>query len=150
MALVNVTGTFYLPTGEVGASRTIVLRRKEGNVFAQLPGAILPDDTVIKTASDGTVDFTILSGNYLGTTAAVTGSFTSRRSVNFSMAVPDQETAVISDIINVAELPDELPTGPQGPAGPAGEDAPPMVVLTQAEYDALGTPDPETFYFISG
>lgn len=29
-------------------------------------------------------------------------------------------------------------------------DAGRLVTLTQAEYDALGTPDPETFYFISG
>lgn len=29
-------------------------------------------------------------------------------------------------------------------------DADRLVSLTQAEYDALGTPDPETFYFISG
>lgn len=40
--------------------------------------------------------------------------------------------------------------GDDGAPGADGADAPPMVVLTQAAYDALGTPDAETFYFISG
>ena len=41
------------------------------------------------------------------------------------------------------------PEGPEGPAGPAGEGGTPVVLLTQAEYDAL-TPDPGTLYVVAG
>ena len=43
-------------------------------------------------------------------------------------------------------------TGPQGPQGEVGPQGPPGVweQLTQAEYDALSPPDPETLYVIIG
>ncbi len=45
---------------------------------------------------------------------------------------------------------DAGPEGPQGPAGADGEDGLAYMQLTQAEYDALGTPDPDTLYIIVG
>lgn len=44
------------------------------------------------------------------------------------------------------------PAGPAGPTGPAGADGADAVwvSLTQAEYDALGAPDPNTLYIITG
>ena len=38
--------------------------------------------------------------------------------------------------------------GPPGPPGPQGEATTPVIVLTQAEYDALTPPDPESLYVI--
>lgn len=45
------------------------------------------------------------------------------------------------------------PPGPVGPVGPQGEIGPigpqgQWESMTQAEYDALGTPDPDTLYVI--
>ena len=44
------------------------------------------------------------------------------------------------------------PTGSDGPTGPTGPPGPPVnfVVLTQAEFDALSPPDPDTLYVIVG
>ena len=42
------------------------------------------------------------------------------------------------------------PAGPPGPPGPQGEATTPVIVLTQAEYDALSPPDPESLYVIIG
>jgi hypothetical protein len=42
-----------------------------------------------------------------------------------------------------------VPTGKQGPPGPPGEDAQ-WARMTQAEYDALPTKDPNTLYVIIG
>ncbi len=41
------------------------------------------------------------------------------------------------------------PQGPTGPTGPAGGTGNPIVTLTQAQYDALQTKDPNTQYIIS-
>ena len=41
------------------------------------------------------------------------------------------------------------PTGPQGPTGATGP-PPAWTQLTQAQYDALGTPNPAVLYIIIG
>lgn len=53
--------------------------------------------------------------------------------------------------LSVASAPEVIilgsaPLGPQGPPGPPGQ----WISLTQAEYDALDPPDPETLYVIVG
>jgi hypothetical protein len=40
--------------------------------------------------------------------------------------------------------------GAAGPAGPPGDPGKGWVALTQAEYDALAPPDPDTLYLIVG
>jgi hypothetical protein len=67
------------------------------------------------------------------------------------------ESAIVVDvfmdgsiIIDAASVGVSGPPGPIGPTGPQGpEGEVPIISLTQAEYDALVTPDPETFYVIT-
>lgn len=56
--------------------------------------------------------------------------------------VPDIEVAL--DIFPDVIILGSGNMGPQGPPGPQGQ----WISLTQAEYDALDPPDPETLYVI--
>jgi hypothetical protein len=61
--------------------------------------------------------------------------------LTFDSETPDIELSVSSpEIVLVGSG----IMGPQGPPGPEGQ----WLALTQAEYDALSPPDPETLYVI--
>jgi hypothetical protein len=63
-----------------------------------------------------------------------------------------ESTTSIVEVIQPPATTIEVVTGGQvGPPGPQGEPGAattPVIVLTQAEYDALSSPDPESLYVI--
>jgi hypothetical protein len=68
---------------------------------------------------------------------------------------PDQPPDTAGDGSLWFDIDDSVPTGPTGPPGPVGPQGPPGAAakwaqLTQAQYDALSPPDPNTLYVIVG
>jgi hypothetical protein len=68
---------------------------------------------------------------------------------------PDQPPDTASDGSLWIDIDDSTPVGPTGPPGPVGPPGPPGAAakwaqLTQAQYDALSPPDPNTLYVIVG
>jgi hypothetical protein len=66
---------------------------------------------------------------------------TSRRSYGVTVSYPDSHYVRQSSAGAVTYV-----TGPQGPPGPEGK----WTSMTQAEFDALPSPDPATLYIIIG
>lgn len=98
--LCNVTGTLYLPNGQLGKSRTLRFKRVDQKVKAEYLGAVVPDDVYTQSDKQGEVDFDILTGVYM---MHVEGGYSVRA------IVPDSATASISDIIEAAAIPPEPP-----------------------------------------
>ena len=98
--LCNVTGTLYLPNGQLGKSRTLRFKRVDQKVKAEYLGAVVPDDVYTQSNNQGEVDFDILTGVYM---MHVEGGYSVRA------IVPDAATANISDIIEAAAIPPEPP-----------------------------------------
>ena len=71
MALCNVTGTVYLPSGAIAANRRIVFRREVRNITAEYLGAMFPDDVITTTSATGEIDVNLVTGRYI---AFATGS----------------------------------------------------------------------------
>lgn len=64
MALCNVTGTVYLPNGQLARSRTIVFKRANQKVTAEYLGTVLPDDVIAQTSTSGKITVALLTGVY--------------------------------------------------------------------------------------
>lgn len=96
MALCNVTGTVYLPNGQLARSRTIVFRRANRNITAEYLGTVLPDDVVAQTSTTGQIAVALLTGNYV---AHADGQYAAR------IAVPDELNADFADIVTQGEIP---------------------------------------------
>lgn len=96
MALCNVTGTVYLPNGQLARSRTIVFRRVNRNITAEYLGTVLPDDVVAQTSTSGQITVSLLTGYYV---AHAEGQYAAR------IAVPDAPDADFSDIVTQGEVP---------------------------------------------
>lgn len=96
MALCNVTGTVYLPNGQLARSRTIVFKRANQKVTAEYLGTVLPDDVIAQTSTAGMVSVALLTGYYV---AHIEGGYFA------TVAVPDANSADFSDLITQAEIP---------------------------------------------
>ena len=103
MALCNVTGTVYLPSGAIAANRRIVFRREVRNITAEYLGAMFPDDVITTTSATGEIDVNLVTGRYI---AFATGSNISFFGV---AVVPDAATANFADILNLDDIPDTPP-----------------------------------------
>lgn len=103
MALCNVTGTVYLPNGQIAANRRIVFRREVRNITAEYLGAMFPDDVITTTSATGEIDVNLVTGRYI---AFATGSNISFFGV---AVVPDAATANFADILNLDDIPDTPP-----------------------------------------
>lgn len=98
----NVTGTAISPNGQIKPGAKITFRRAQLDVVSQEGSFVIPDDYIIQTALDGTVDFDILPGVYDATTVAVGG-----RTVAFRVSVPDEPAADFADLLNASYV--EIP-----------------------------------------
>ncbi len=98
--LCNVTGTLYLPNGQLGKSLTLRFRRADQRVTAEYLGAVVPHDVYTQSDKSGQVDFDILTGVYV---MHVEGGYSVR------CIIPDAATADISDCIDAAAVPDQPP-----------------------------------------
>lgn len=98
----NVTGTAISPNGLIKPGARITFRRAQSDVVSQEGSFVIPDDYIIQTAIDGTVDFDILPGVYDATTVAVGG-----RTVAFRVSVPDKPAADFADLLNASYV--EIP-----------------------------------------
>lgn len=98
--LCNVTGTLYLPNGQLGKSLTLRFRRVDQRVTAEYLGAVVPHDVYTQSDKSGQVDFDILTGVYV---MHVEGGYSVRA------IVPNAATADIADCIDAAALPDQPP-----------------------------------------
>lgn len=91
MALCNITGTIYLPSGELARSARVIFSRADKSVRAEYLGAVIPDDTITQTNSAGEIDVSLLTGRYVLFTGKYSGG----------AVVPDADTADISDILTI-------------------------------------------------
>lgn len=98
----NVTGTAISPNGQIKPGAKITFRRAQLDVVSQEGSFVIPDDYIIQTALDGTVDFDILPGVYDATTVAVGG-----RTVAFRVSVPDEPAADFADLLSASYV--EIP-----------------------------------------
>ena len=98
--LCNVTGTIYLPNGQLAKSRTLRFKRVDQKVKAEYLGAVVPDDVYTQSDNQGEVDFDILTGVYI---MHVEGGY------SVQAIVTDAPTASIADIIEAAAIPPEPP-----------------------------------------
>lgn len=100
MALCNVTGTVYLPNGQLARSRTIVFRRVNQKVTAEYLGTVLPDDVIAKTSTSGQIAVALLTGYY---SVHAEGGYIGRA------VVPDSGSADMSDILDASVIPETPP-----------------------------------------
>lgn len=98
----NVTGTAISPNGAIKPGAKITFRRAQLDVVSQEGSFVIPDDYIIQTALDGTVNFDILPGVYDATTVAVGG-----RTVAFRVSVPNEPAADFADLLNASYV--EIP-----------------------------------------
>ena len=98
----NVTGTAISPNGQIKPGAKITFRRAQLDVVSQEGSFVIPDDYIIQTALDGTVDFDILPGVYDAATVAVGG-----RTVAFRVSVPDEPAADFADLLSASYV--EIP-----------------------------------------
>lgn len=103
MALCNITGAVYLPSGQVAVSRQVVFRREDRNITADYLGTLFPDDVTVYTGADGHIDVRLITGRY------VAFANTTPRSYFGVVTVPNRAAADFSDIIGVQDLPDTAP-----------------------------------------
>ena len=96
MALCNVTGTVYLPNGQLARSRTIVFKRTDRRVTAEYLGTVLPDDVLAQTSTTGQIAVSLLTGNY---SVHTEGGYIGR------VGVPDETAAYFADLIEIGEIP---------------------------------------------
>lgn len=99
MALCNITGTVYLPSGELARSRSVKFRRTDRNIGAEYLGVVLPDDVAVQTDSTGQIDVDLLTGSY----TVFADGYSARANV------PDAATAVFSDIVAASAAPAQPP-----------------------------------------
>lgn len=93
MALCTITGTVYLPSGELARSKTIAFRRSDRKITAEYLGVVLPTDVLTRTDVAGLIEVELLTGVYTVFSEGFSALAT----------VPDAESAYFSDIIALAE-----------------------------------------------
>lgn len=98
----NVTGTAISPNGQIKPGAKITFRRAQLDVVSQVGSFVIPDDYIIQTALNGTVNFNILPGVYDATTVAVGG-----HTVAFRVSVPNEPAADFADLLNASYV--EIP-----------------------------------------
>lgn len=106
MALCHITGTVQLPDGTNAAGRILVFKRNPETVVAQSGHGIVPDEIAVKVAADGTVDFKLYTGNYIG-------FLRNQRQGNervFNFPVPESATALFQDILQAVDPVEPLPS----------------------------------------
>ena len=108
MALCNITGLVYLPSGEPARSRTFVFVPAQGNIFPDMFGAVIPSAVWAKTDRDGFLNVTLLDGRYSVGSDAFNGAIT----------VPDAESATFYEVL-----------GGVGPVDPPVDVAPNFTTL---------------------
>lgn len=89
MALCNITGTVYLPSGDLAAGVIITFRRNSGMIAAEYNGVVVPLDTPVQVDEAGGIDVDLLSGSYV--------AFSDR--FYAQVEVPDEVSANFADII---------------------------------------------------
>ena len=99
MALCNITGLVYLPSGEPARSRTFVFVPAQGNIFPDLFGAVIPSAVWAKTDRLGFLDVTLLSGRYSVGSDVFSGS----------VVVPDLEAASFYQVLGGTQTPPPPP-----------------------------------------
>lgn len=97
---VNITGSAITPSGAVKKGAVIRFRRSPVDVVAVGVDFVIPDDIVVRTASDGTVDFDILPGQYIASTRAIGND-----GVQFAFNVPDVASANFVDCVASSWVP---------------------------------------------
>lgn len=89
MALCTVTGTVYLPTGEVARSRVFVFSPASRAIYPDNFGGVLPDPVWVKTNRDGLLSVVLLTGAYTIQSDVYSGS----------VVVPDEDSASFYSIL---------------------------------------------------
>lgn len=107
MSLCNVTGTLYLPDGSKAYRYIIYLQSAEKGVVADYLGSVIPAQVQTFSTSDGSVDFSILSGVYRGVARSVNGVY--GRDYQFTFTVPDAPSAKFEDCIADATTSPQVP-----------------------------------------
>lgn len=108
MALCRVTGTLYVPSGEPAASHVLYLTRLNKSVVADYNGSVVPEVVRVPVGRDGSVDFDILTGTYVGY-ARPNNLTSAAHGYEFSFTVQDSETARFEDCIGAASVPPAPP-----------------------------------------
>ena len=104
MALCRITGTVYLPNGQPAASQEIQFYKADTKIKADYLGAVLPDVVTVMTSPTGVIAVDLLTGYYK--MYSKTDTITAFGKVT----VPDALTAIISDILEFSEIPEQNPT----------------------------------------
>lgn len=105
MALCNVTGTVYLPNGDVASRREVVFYKLPDNVTADYLGAVVPEPVVVRTDSAGDLDVNLITGNYYGHVQSRNG----KEKYPFRAIVPEAATADFADLITAVDPVEPLP-----------------------------------------
>ena len=125
MALCNITGLVYLPSGEPARSRTFVFVPAQGNIFPDMFGAVIPSAVWAKTDRDGFLNVTLLDGRYSVGSDAFNGAIT----------VPDAESATFYEVLGGGGTVPAAPTVVSAPsASPNPVTVGDNVTITQGVY----------------
>lgn len=103
MALCNITGTLYYPSGDPARTRQVWFHRAPESVAADYLGTVLPDDTRTRSAYDGSVDFNLITGYYIGEYEGTHGRIT------FKLTVPEAASARLEDCIAAVDPVEPMP-----------------------------------------
>ena len=103
MALCNVTGTVYLLNGELAQSRVVIFERDTKRIRAEYLGTTIPQPVITKTDKQGQIDVNLVTGVYQIKAVGPYGGYIG------NCVVPDDASARLEDIIDVADLPEAPP-----------------------------------------
>lgn len=106
MALCHITGTVYLPSGEVAANRIVEFYKiSQYEVTADYLGAVTPEVVKVRLNASGQIDVHLITSHYYGDIFDRNG----KNSYRFKATVPEQASALFSDIIEAADPVEPLP-----------------------------------------
>lgn len=106
MALCRITGIVYLPSGEIAARREVTFVKEPDTVTADYLGAVLPEPIRTRTDTDGSIDLTLITGNYYGFILGRGG----HNKYTFRAIVPESTTADFADLIAAVDPVEPLPS----------------------------------------
>lgn len=106
MALCRITGIVYLPSGEIAARREVTFVKEPDTVTADYLGAVLPEPVRTRTDTDGSIDLTLITGNYYGFILGRGGY----NKYTFRSIVPEATTADFADLIAAVDPVEPLPS----------------------------------------
>lgn len=106
MALCRITGIVYLPSGEIAARREVTFVKEPDSVTADYLGAVLPEPIRTRTDNDGSIDLTLITGNYYGFILGRGG----HNKYTFRAIVPESATADFADLIAAVDPVEPLPS----------------------------------------